>query len=322
MNAPIHVSDIMSFFVTSTRDKNDEMNKCREKVLRFLHTPPQEFLEHPEYGEKWRSVSQEWKTVVHKVTVDTGVPEHTSTQLEARGGRGCHYDYTLNYYKDTLVASRKLEFKKGGSTLCKQPQFLSLQVKFGLFPVTYDLFYYDYYLVKYLACDTEITEKIPTREEYLEKVTSTTSKLPFFVQLKEREFYARKEKKAVVQESIREYLKQYGKDLDLQSFAEKVKETQTDKHYLLWNKGKFCYDRLLEHEMSNMTYHSIKNGNTIQIQSGSTLQIQSGSTLQIQSGSNLQIQSGSTMYSLLLRWRNHQGILNPAWQISLKRISI
>jgi len=300
----IHVSDITSFFVSSTRDKNDEMNKRREKVLPLVHTSPQEFLEHPEYGEKWRIVTQEWKTIVNKVTLDTGVPEHTSTQLEGKGGRGCHYDYKLNYYKDTtLVASRKLEYKKGGSTLSKQPQFLSLQVKFGLFSVTYDEFYYDHYLAKYIACDMGIKEDVPARSVYLEKVTSTTSKVPFFVQLKEREPYSQKEKKAVVQESIRDYLKQYAKELNIKGFSEKVKETQMDKHYLLWNKGKFCYDRLLEHEMSNMTYHSIKNGNTIQIQSGSTLQIQ----------------SGSTMYSLLLRWRNHQGILNPAWQISLKR---
>ena len=44
-----------------------------------------------------------------------------------------------------------------------------------------------------------------------------------------------------------------------------------------------------------MTFHGIRNGNVIEVQSGPTL------------------------YRLLLRWRNHKGILNPAWQISMKR---
>jgi predicted secreted protein len=50
--------------------------------------------------------------------------------------------------------------------------------------------------------------------------------------------------------------------------------------------------------MSDIKFHSIKNGNTIVLQSAA---------------------NPSTTFHLLLRWRNHKGILNPAWQISLKR---
>ena len=36
-------------------------------------------------------------------------------------------------------------------------------------------------------------------------------------------------------------------------------------------------------------------------------------------GNVIEVKSGLSIYNLLLRWRNHKGILNPAWQIS-KRI--
>jgi hypothetical protein len=99
----------------------------------------------------------------------------------------------------------------------------------------------------------------------------------------------------VVNASITDYLTTYGKTIDIKSFSEKVKATQTDKIYVLWDNGKFCLDMLSESDMSNMVYHSIRNGNI------------------------LEIKSGKAIYGLLLRWRNHKGILNPAWQISMKR---
>jgi hypothetical protein len=79
------------------------------------------------------------------------------------------------------------------------------------------------------------------------------------------------------------------------AFSEKVKATQTDKIYLLWSNGTFHIDKVREQEMTEMMFHSIKNGNI------------------------LELKSGQTIYGLLLRWRNHKGILNPAWQISMKR---
>jgi hypothetical protein len=130
----------------------------------------------------------------------------------------------------------------------------------------------------------------------LKNVTSTKYTItPFFAQLKIRESFFQKEKNAVVNESITDYLTKHGKDIDIKSFSEKVKTTQTDKIYLLWCNGEFCIDKLSVSEMSDMTYHSIRNGNV------------------------LEVKSGNTIYGLLLRWRNHKGILNPAWQISMKR---
>lgn len=291
------VSDITTFFSTSTRNENDATNKVREKVLKLICNPPKDYLENVEFGNSWRIVYEAWNDALKKIAEETNVPVYTSTQIKVRGGRKFNYDADVMYYNGTiLVANRKIEFKNGGSNISDLPQFLSLQVKIGLFTETYDKFWYENYLDKYIACDSSITEVKPSLQLYLKNVTSTKYTItPFFAQLKTRELFFQKEKNEVVNASITDYLTKYGKELDIKSFSEKVKATQTDKIYLLWCNGKFCSDKLSEAEMSDMTYHSIKNGNV------------------------LEVKSGNTIYGLLLRWRNHKGILNPAWQISMKR---
>jgi hypothetical protein len=294
-----NVSDITTFFSTSTRNDNDATNKVREKVLKLICNPPKEYLDHSEFGNSWRIVHEAWNDALKKIAQETSVPMYTSTQIKVRGGRKFNYDADVMYYNGTtLVANRKIEFKNGGSSIGDLPQFLSLQAKIGLFSETYDKFWYENYLDKYIACDASITEAKPSLQVYLKNVGSTKYTItPFFAQLKTRELFFQKEKNEVVNMSITDYLTKYGKQLDIKSFSEKVKATQTEKIYLLWCDGKFCTDKLSEAEMSDITYHSIKNGNV------------------------LELKSGNTIYGLLLRWRNHKGILNPAWQISLKRFN-
>ena len=128
-------------------------------------------------------------------------------------------------------------------------------------------------------------------------MTKTTYSIhPFIEQLKARELFLQREKNAVVNKSISDYLSKHGPSINITAFSEKVKATQQDKIYLLWHKGQFHLDKMTESEMSEMSFHSIKNGNV------------------------LQLKTGNTLYGLLLRWRNHKGILNPAWQITMKRL--
>lgn len=293
----VSVSDIATFFHTSTRDENDATNKVREKVLKVICNPPKEYLESPEFGNSWRIVQQAWNNALKTIAEKTEIPVYTSTQINIKGGRGFNYDADVLYYNETnLVANRKIEFKNGGSSIGDLPQFLSLQAKVGLFAKTYDTFWYENYLDAYLACDADITQPKPSLEIYLKSVTSTKYTItPFFAQLKSRDLFFQKEKNDVVNTSITEYLTKYGHTIDIAAFSEKVKATQRGKHVLLWCKGAFCLDEILEEEMSGMSFDSIKNGNV------------------------LVLKAGTTRVNLLLRWRNHKGILNPAWQISLKR---
>jgi hypothetical protein len=293
-----NVSDITTFFSTSTRNDNDATNKVREKVLKLICDPPKEYLDHAEFGNSWRIVHEAWNDALKKIAQETSVPMYTSTQIKVRGGRKFNYDADVMYYNGTtLMANRKIEFKNGGSNIGDLPQFLSLQAKIGLFSETYDKFWYENYLDKYLACDPLITQPKPSLEAYLKSVTSTKYTItPFFAQLKSREDFFKKEKNDIVNASITEYLTKHGREINIATFAEKVKASQTDKIYLLWSNGTFSSDKFSEEEMSGMTFHSIKNGNV------------------------LELKTGNTIYNLLLRWRNHKGILNPAWQISIKHL--
>jgi hypothetical protein len=296
--ASMSVSDITTFFTTSTRAENDATNKVREKVLKLICNPPKEYLENAEFGNSWRIVYEAWNDALKKIAEETNVLIYTSTQIKVRGGRKFNYDADVMYYNGTiLVANRKIEFKNARTNISGLPQFLSLPVGNRLFTETYDKFYYENYLDKYIACDDEITETKPSLQLYLKNVTSTKYDVaPFFAQIKKRELFFQKEKNAIVNASITDYLTRYGKEVDIKSLSEKVKVSQTNKIFLLWSNGKFCSDKISEEEMSDMKYHSIKNGNV------------------------LEVKSGNTIYGLLLRWRNHKGILNPAWQISMKRI--
>ena len=295
----MNVSSIKLFFITSTRDKNDAANTERENILLTLSNEsfPKEYFEDAEFGNYWTLLNNEWNELQKRIAEESNVPPYTSIKIKKRAGRHFKYDFDFLYYNgSTCVANRKIEFKNGGTNICSQPQFLSLPAKIPLFHESYDIFWYNNYLDKYMDCDSGITEPKPSLEQYKKKVTSTKYNISqFFAQLKEREEFFKEEKNDVVNESITDYLTKHGEELDINAFSEKVKSTQTDKIYILWSNGKFHTDKFLDSEMSDMSFHSIKKGNT------------------------LQIKSGNTIYGLLLRWRNHKGILNPAWQISMKR---
>jgi hypothetical protein len=93
------LSDISTFFKTSTRNDNDATNKVRENVLKILCNPPKEYLEDKEFGESWRKVKEEWNKALKKL-VDI---EYTSTQTKAKGGRNSHYDADITYYNGKTV---------------------------------------------------------------------------------------------------------------------------------------------------------------------------------------------------------------------------
>ena len=291
-------SEINTFFNSSSRANNDATNKIREKILLSLQNIPPEYLDI-EYGAKWQLLKREWDIIINKLAHEI---KYTFFKIHIKGGRKYHYDADLEYYmNDELISTIKIEFKYGATTINDLPQFLSLQAKYELFPKTYDEFYYENYMDSYIKCDECITEPKPPLNEYKKLVTSIQCSVsPFFQKLKERENYFKKEKELVVNNSITDYLSQYGHTINLEKIYEKIKSTQLDKKYLLWSNNTFHYDELKFTDRMDFEYNGIINGNILQIKS---------------------TKNGNIVYNMLLRWRNHKGILNPAWQISMKRIT-
>jgi hypothetical protein len=296
----VRSKDILSFFTTSQRDKNDATNKIREMILPLLSNS--QFIEDEKYGKYWKLVGYEWACALDKIALLTEIPKYTSVTIGLLGGRSHNHDANVKFYnEENIVGTRKIEFKSGCSGICKLPQFLSIPAKIDIFPKSYPEYWYENFIDKYIACDSEITEEKPPLGTYLKNVGCTDCKIsPFFSQLKLREPYFKKEKNDVVNTSINDYLEMYGKDINVEIIKEKIKTSQADKIFVMWSQQshRFCIDMLLESEKNDIAYHSIKNGNVIQLQ------------------------SGTAMYGLLLRWKNHKGVLNPAWQISMKRVAI
>jgi hypothetical protein len=84
----------------------------------------------------------------------------------------------------------------------------------------------------------------------------------------------------------------------LKKLSEEFIRTQKDKIIILWDKNNFNIDSIDEAELNVKTIFGIKNNNSILVNS----------------------ESNKIQYAMLLRWKNHPGVLKPAWQISIKRL--
>ena len=205
----IAVEDIMAFFTTSSREKNDTVNKIRENILKIISNPPKEYLENKEYSHYWNIVHQEWDNII-KIIVNNYELIYNNIRIEITlmGGRSRHYDIDLRcYVENTLEKSIKIEFKNGGFKLTDLPQILSLRARFPIIDESYDKFYYENYLDQYILCDEEITEIKPSLETYLQKITSVNYDIhPFFEQLRKYENNHKNTKNEIVNKSITDYL--------------------------------------------------------------------------------------------------------------------
>jgi hypothetical protein len=97
----------------------------------------------------------------------------------------------------------------------------------------------------------------------------------------------------VVNRSIKQFLETYGPSIDLQKLSDKFALTQLNKTFAMWDMTDFQLFKFGENDLLVKRFVGILNDNTILVE------------------------SDKYKFKLLLRWRNHKGILNPAWQISL-----
>jgi hypothetical protein len=293
---PVIASDITLFFAKGSRESNDAMNKLRERILEcVLNT---EFVSDPVHGTSWKHLSDTFNTYLKKLCEKP----YATVSMKRKGGRGFHYDAEFTYIDEAgnIVATKNVEFKYGASTIDNLPQFLSLQAHDPavIAGPTFPSYYYDNSLPKYIQTDPGITEEKPSREQYLTLVKSTNYDVhPFIAQINNRrENMNKAAKNKIVNDSIKSYLESHIHLVNIPALITKFRESQNGKHFALWNNGAFHYDRITDAEMSDLQDPMIRCNNTIVIRAGN-----------------------ACIYTLLLRWRNHKGILNPAWQISMKR---
>jgi len=272
----IDTSSINFFYEINKKENNDSSNKIRETILYRLLSN--------EIPKEWFIIDKRWnelKVELFKV-IETDV-----YKIELKGGRSNSYDFLLRNGNDLL----KLELKYNADRIDKCPQFLNISAINFIKGEDYASYYYDNYL-KAIAKLANI--EIPEKEIYMKYIyNSNYDKHPFFRNLYNKDKDIEKEKKKIVDESIKTYLNEII-ELDIDEINKTFIEKEKDKLYLLYKKGRFYTDKIEEDELKVISIDKIKNNNTMILNTKS-----------------------KTKIAMLLRWKNRKGVLYPAWQVSL-----
>lgn len=301
INNELQSNDIDLFYnkEINTKDKNDENNKKRELILENIMNfdKQNEFFKNKIYGNKWCNLLENLKNIL-KINKN-----FDDIKIISKGGRRNNYDFTINYYlnKEIIYSIPKVEFKFGENKIENLPQILNLPVHNSTKVFKSEL-YTEYFksnnylkeICKIYNCENLY---INNNEEYLKNVSKTDySCNPLFKFLYENEKKISEvfnKKNILVNESIKNYLFKNLREnnIDYEAIEKKLKDTQLNKCFLLWDYNNFEIKYITEDDLTLTKEFSIKNNNT------------------------LVLKTLTRSIELLLRWKNHKGILCPAWQI-------
>jgi hypothetical protein len=287
---------IKLFHTISSKADNDAHNKLREETICACLN---------------NKIPSEWKTDIQWAELDTQVKEFVnklvespikSIKAEKKSGRKFNYDIHLKVEIEKGQEKEKefkTEFKYNSENITKYPEFISIASnKFINNSEEYASYFYDNYLPKIVELYKGIAEDItiPLKHDYLKYIyNSNYSKLKLFETMYTHEESVIEKKKEIVDKSIESYLSKF--ILDISALNEKLMESQSGKVFMLYKSGKFHYDMITDNELTVTTIKEIKNKNTVVCAT----------------------KNPTSFIHMLLRWKNHAGILFPAWQIKLVR---
>lgn len=279
----IKEEDINLFWMINKKKDNDGKNRIREQIIYYIL--------NNNINEDWYQ-NNKWNTIRTGLLRSLIETEFDNYKIELKGGRNYNYDFIIKYNENEI---RKIEFKYNCSSIDKYPQFLSISSNNFIEDEGYASYFYDNYLNK---IGLLINISIPSKSDYLKYIHSNNyNNLLIFKEFKEQEKNSKfkEEKKRIVSESISKYLNTKIK-LNINEINKYFKEKEKNKYYLLYKNEKFNIDYIKDEELEVVEMKEIKNNNTLILTTKSCSYI-----------------------SMLLRWKNHLGVLYPAWQISLMR---
>jgi hypothetical protein len=306
--ATLSKTDILLFSQSSGtgREENDKRNKQREFVLAELFAKRCDaFCADPAYGLAWTHLKTEFTAALQHMAILEGLAGATCVKVEQKGGRSFNYDFTVTYrLSDGELQEVHVEFKYGGTSVDSLPEFFNPAADKPFHAELYASSYYKTTLPQ-VAALYGISVPLPSEADYVKHIHKNKASLPFLIALDaaERADDDRSatskytQKRALVAASIENYLET---SLDSTNFAEiqaELKRSQTKKRYLIYSNKSFHHDALKAGELELEQTAYIKNKNTLVIQT----------------------KEPGTSISMLLRWKNHLGVLFPAWQISMTR---
>lgn len=297
--------DILVFDKTSMKCENDVINKKRENIIYAILNNLILFI--------WYTTSDKWKNLKNEllstIKILSGLKTIYKIKCKKMGARKNNFDFIIHIYINAkLYMTEKIEFKFNAKSVPDAPQILTLSGTFNLLrSKLYAEDYYDTY-------NQELTQVygLPhiSRVEYLNDV----HKVPYenyanvhewFNLLKQQENNKIKKaiKKKLMDKSIDDYLNTNIHKIDIDQLNEKLYLSQKNKKYILYcsKTKKFYNDTITDEELTIVSTHlNIKKNNLCNNIICDTL-------------------NPNTKINVLLRWKNTNGILMPAWQISIKR---
>jgi hypothetical protein len=273
------------------REANDANNKKREHmIVAIINNDPRVA------GAEWdglRGGVLAWLTANKP---ELGLPADAPHSARLRAGRRYNWDFDLRLGEHTL----KEEFKFGATSVDSLPEFFNPAANYDFHGgESYARFFFANYLA--LVCAIYGVTHTMTEDDYVRKVHGTSKKPALFKALYDAETSGTTEQKAqkkvIVDESIAAWLERVKEKTNIATITAAFQTSQAGKHFLLCSEGKFYSDKIQPEELIITSVVGVRLGKYLVLQSAKP----------------------GTTHEMLLRWKNHAGILYPAWQISMKR---
>jgi len=270
------------------RHTNDMNNKAREDTMLNLYHTQDPALQ---------GLRTTWRNFLPTLCQDP----YDDVIVKKKGGRSANYDFHIQFVRSgQVVYEVKAEFKHNASKIDKLPEYFSPAADKAYTERLYADFFYEY-LDRICEVYPGLSQHKLEKDVYVKLVHNNDyNRHPFFRTLYDMEKTGTptqaKQKQQIVRESIKAFLEEYASSLNTTLLTEDIRQRQRGKIFILWNLREFVADSIQEEEMEITHVERVKNGNTI-----------------------VAVSKAGTKHNMLLRWKNHLGILYPAWQISLTR---
>jgi hypothetical protein len=307
--------DAFSSF-TQDRGESGATNDAREKAIEMLfsenHSERVLLTAHPVHGARWQAIQTKFQRALTSfmATGGHGVPVAVGklSSVKRQGGRTRNYDFDGVFVcANGSELTLKIELKRGKS-IYDQPQFLQLYAKRGDMVTSaiepYSSWFYDNHMSE-VALLAGVAA--PTKAEYLSKCFGTNYDVfehtKVLYQLDVGGSPMNKKLQAVAFKSIDGYLSKLERNsalVDLGAIQRRL-DAQLGKLFVSWDPGQqdFVVEVFSQASMTlsgNISFKKRRDGQR------SCLVVTNMATQPIQA---------------LLRWKNHNCLLGPAWQISL-----
>lgn len=290
-------ADRISAFDLSAKGLNDKNNKTRENIIGAIinEKVPSKFYQIP----RWQAM----RTSVFNYIGELDKESYSRIECKHKGGRKFNFDFNIIFHLDGSESRNyNIELKFNASAIDEAPQFVSPMKPSQYLSASYEDYYYTNYL-NTLASTSGL--QIPSKEAFLAQIHTNKPKcMKAFQEIyyqgcaasskftnNEADIKFYELAKQLSSESIATFIE--NTDLNIELLSQYLQESQQGKIYMLYSEGKFVnqHANLADYVIVS----AVKNPQKSRYEC---------------------ISKNGKKITVLLRWKNGNGIAFPAFQIS------